>query len=466
MDEMKEKKPGNAVRFIIPAAVGLALALILLVTAVVTGNLGENPEKTLAKAFEKTFALSGDAIEDAWQMDGYDDMFAEEQMHIDADIDLSGLGNIAIKFDKDHDRCGMLVGAGYYGISVLEANLYVDDEEVRLGIPEWTDYVLYIDFDTFDEDIETLIENYDLDDETADELRALGDELRSETASEADNESLEDAFEQLNDALKTMWSKAQIDKADSKKLTIDGEERTCKGYVARITKEQTADYIDTYKELYEGNAAFRNYFNQIAMGTAGSIPEYDLTMEAFDMLSDVCTEAGDLQIFCYIYDGVLAQICFESGEMSMEWNICGGAFPLENTDLTFTYDSQELVIKRSGSLDGTDYRAEYQMEIDGEELILTAEYDKETGDFSFEFGEEYYFSVLLKGNIEKTVPGSEYTVIIDTFKVDDEEIFYGDITVSNECEEIEVPEGDLRNVLEMTEDDWYEILYEIAYYLY
>ena len=64
------------------------------------------------------------------------------------------------------------------------------------------------------------------------------------------------------------------------------------------------------------------------------------------------------------------------------------------------------------------------------------------------------------------MPGSEYFITIDTFKVDGEEIFYGDITVSNECGEIEVPEGDLRNALKMTEDDWYEILYEIAYSLY
>ncbi|MDE5909583.1 MAG: hypothetical protein K2H52_12715 [Lachnospiraceae bacterium] len=466
MDGMNEKKSGNAVKFIIPAAVGLVLVAILLAVAVATGYIGENPEKTLAKAFEKTFTQSGDVIKDAWQIDGYVDMFEEEQLHIDADIDLSGLGNIAIKFDKDHDRWGMLMGAGYYGISILEANLYMDEEEMRLGIPEWTDYVLYVDFATYNEDIEEFIEMYDLDDELADELRVLGKELQGKALSETDSESLDEAFTQLGDAMRNMWTEAKVDKADAKMLTVNEKRRSCEGYVVTIADRQVTDFLHTYKELYENNEALKNYLDQVAISTSGYAIEYEVMLEAFDQLEEACAELGDLKVYCYVYNGVLAQICFESGEVSMEWNICGGNFPLENTDLTITYDSEELVIRRSGDLEGTNYEAEYQIEVDGDKLILAAEYDKDSGDFRLALEEEYYFSVLVKGSIEKTVPGSEYVIIIDTFKVDDEELFYGDITVSNECEEIKVPEGDLRNVLKMTEDDWYEILYEIAYYLY
>lgn len=468
MDEMKEKKSGNGGKFIIPAAVGIVLVLVLLIVAVATGNLGGNPGKTLAKAVNKTFTQSRDAMQETWQMDEYADMFKDEQVHVDADIDLSGLGNMAIQFDKDQDRCGMLMGIGYYGVSILEANLYVDKEEMRLGIPEWTDYVLYVDFATFNEDIEDFIETYDIDDELADELRVLGEELQNmDAADDAESdEALTEAFEELEDAMRSLCAGAEITKTDSKNLRVNGSKRSCKGYVVTIADTKTAEFFHTYKELYEDNEAFRNYFNQVMIATVGFEAEDDLILEAFDMLSEACLEAGDLQAYCYVYDGVLAQICFENGDMSLEWNICGGNFPLENMDLTFAYDSEELVIKRSGSLDGEDYEAEYQISVGGEELILTAELDKENGDFRFELEEEYYFSMLLKGKIEKTVPGSEYAIIIDTFKVDDEEILYGDIIVSNECEEIEAPEGDLRNVLKMTEDDWYDILWELSYYLY
>ena len=100
--EMNQKKSGNAVRFIIPAAVGFLLVVILLGVVVATGNLGQSPEKTLANAFENTFTQSGDAIKDAWGMDSYEDMFEDEQMHIDADLDLSGLGNVAEHINKQN----------------------------------------------------------------------------------------------------------------------------------------------------------------------------------------------------------------------------------------------------------------------------------------------------------------------------------------------------------------------------
>lgn len=471
MDEIKEKKSGSAAKVIVPAVVGIVLAAILLIVAVATGNLGGNPKKTLAKAMDKTFTLSGDAIQDAWQMDGYTDMFENEQMHVDADIDLSGLGNIAIQFDKDKEQCGLLMGIGYYGVSLLEANLYMDAEEMRLEIPEWLDYVLYLDLATYDEDIETFIKNYDIDDELADELRVLGEELKAMNRADdgkdaGEDESLNEAFEQLEDAVLEMTAGVEVAKTDSKKLTVNGRERNCKGYVAALDESKTVGFIQRYKEIYESSEALQDYFAQMMASAAGTAGEYDLMLEAFDIMEDAVAKAGDIQIYCYVYDGVLAQVSFENEGLSFEWNICGGNFPLENTDLTLAYDSEEIVLRRRGSLEGTEYEAEYQISVDGEELTLAAGIDKEDGDFRFELEEEYYFSMLLKGNIEKTVPGSEYVITIDTFKIDNEELLYGDVTVSNECGEIQVPDGDLRNVLKMTEDDWYDVLWELFYYLY
>lgn len=468
MDGMKEKKSSNAVKFIIPAVVGAALALILLIVAVATGSLGKNPRKTLANAVDKTFTLSGDALQEIWQTDEYADMFKDEQMHIDADIDLSGLGTMEIQIDKDKERYGMLMDIGYYGISLFEANLYMDEEEMRLGIPEAIDYVLYVDFETFDEDIETFIENYDLNDDAADGLRALGKELQNMgAADDAEGaETMEEANEQFRDALRSMCTGAKYTETGSKNLTVNDRERKCKGYVVTIADTKIAEFLSNYKEIYENNKAFRDYLNRLMTSSMGFEVDSELVLEAFDVLSDECLEAGDFQIYFYVYDGVLAQVFFEYGEIFFEWNICGGNFPLENMDLTFAYGSDEFVIKRSGSLDGAEYEAEYQLSEDGEDLIFTIELDKEDGDFRVELEEDYYLSILLKGKIEKTVPGSEYEIIIDTFKVDDEERLYGNITVSNECEEIEVPEGDLRNLLKMKEDDWYDLMRELYRYFF
>ena len=73
---------------------------------------------------------------------------------------------------------------------------------------------------------------------------------------------------------------------------------------------------------------------------------------------------------------------------------------------------------------------------------------------------------LLEGEIERTVPGSELTLSIDTFEMNDTELLAGDITFSDEAGEITKPEGERRNIMRMTQADWYKILFEIAGNLY
>lgn len=471
MDERKERKSGGAIRFVIPAAVGIALTLMLLAVAALTGYFEkkENPEEILEKAVEETFTRSEDAIREIWRIDEYADMFGDGQVHIDGDIDLSGLGSLSIQYDMVQEYISLRIGMGYYGISVFTANLYMDKEGIRFGVPGWLDDVLYIDLTTISEDIETFIKSIDADEAYADELRQTCRQMQELMELGEDDkykESQIEAFEQLEDALHDMCAREKITRAGNKQLIVNGRERDCEGYIVTISDTAASEFFLNFNEIYADNRAFQNYFDRMLASIGGSDLDYDTLQEAFDVFSDACFEMGDIQVYCYLYDGVLAQISFESGEMSFEWNICGGSFPLENMDLTFAYDSEAFAIQRSGSLDGDDYEAEYRILADGEELVFTAEYNRENGEFCFLFEDEWDSSLLVKGQIEISVPGSEFAIIIDTLKADGEEILYGDITVSNECEKIEVPEGRLRNVLTMTEDEWYEIFRELYEYLY
>ena len=78
----------------------------------------------------------------------------------------------------------------------------------------------------------------------------------------------------------------------------------------------------------------------------------------------------------------------------------------------------------------------------------------------------YTLDYLMQGEIEKTVPGSELTLRIDTFEMNGTEFLAGDITFSDEVGEIAKPEGEKRNIMRMTQGDWYGILMEIAGNLY
>ena len=104
--------------------------------------------------------------------------------------------------------------------------------------------------------------------------------------------------------------------------------------------------------------------------------------------------------------------------------------------------------------------------MDGDEIVFKANRSKRDGDFCFElvYG---YDEILLEGGIKKNKPGSEFTIKIDALEMDGEEILRGDILFSGEYEEeIVKPEGEKVNVMELTEDDWYDILWEISENLY
>lgn len=464
MPPEKEKKSGGAIRFIIPVVVFVVLVAVVLGVAIATGTIGENKRKTIGKAIAKTCAQSRDGISGVWEMEEYADMFSEEQMHIDADIDITDLGNMEMQINSDKERCGMSMDISAYGMRLGEIYLYMDEEEIRMTLPELDDYVFYVDLTNIEDDLEEFIEEYDFDDETADYLRALS---ANEQNKNSGSETLDEATEQFVDGLMDILakSKVKVEKTSDKTLTVNGSERTCKGYVMTIPSDNVADMVLLYKEIYEENEPFRSYLDGIMQSFVGADLEYEDVIEIFEEIAKEQREEDDLEVYYYIYDGIIAQMSFENENLSFEWNVYGGNFPLENMDLTYSFGTSEFELTRNGSMDGDVYYAEYEILFDGDGIAFDVEYDKKQGDIALEIEYDYY-TMFISGNIDKTVPGEELAISIDTIELDDMEIMSGDIVISNECEDIEMPEGELYNVLRMDEDDWYEILWEMMEFLY
>lgn len=465
-----EKKPNNALKFIIPIVVLLVLVAILAGVALATGILGGgNGKKEVTSALMTTFTESGDALKEVWNIDGYEGMFDNKQMSIDADLTVADEVGLEVQYNKDDQISGMYMDVSYLGSSMVEAVLYMDEEEVSLGLPNLIDYVFYVDRTTLEEDIQNLVDNGMIDEETAESIITLNQ--GSQDLSGAEDE-IEQGGQDILNAIKDIYNEAEVEKADSKTLEVNGEDQDCKGYVITITAQQLSDFFLAYKEVYEENEAFRNYVNQLVAMELGydsveEFLEYEDPAEEFQNLADEALESEyELTVYFYLYDGVVAQIYVEEDEDNyLEWNIKGGNFPLENTELILVIDGEEGTLSRSGSMEDDSYSAEYALDIAGEELYMDVEYDKSNGDFSIDIY-DYYSDCVISGNIESTIPGSELVIEIDSFELDYEEILYGDITISNECGDIEKPEGDELNVMELSMDDWYEILEEIMYSMY
>lgn len=470
VEQVVEKKSDNAIKFIIPIAVLIVLVLILVGVAAATGKLGGgNAKKKVADAITETFHRSSEKMKDSWGLDEYIDMFEDRQMSIEADLAVAGDGGLQMQYNMDDKIKSVYMDVSYWGTSIVQAVLYVDDEELSLGLPDLTDYVFFINRVTLEDDIQTLIDEGMLDEDTAEAFVTLNKETQD---LEGKNEEIKQGAYDILNALKDIYYKAETKKADSKTLEINGENQNCKGYVTMITGQQISEFFLAYKEVYEENEAFCDYFNQLAASETGyiSVEEFLADVNPADEFQNLADEAAeskdDYEIYFYLNEGVVAQIYCEIDEDNyLEWNIKGGNFPLENTEIVFVADGNENTFVRSGSIEDGVYRADYAFDILDEELNFEVEYNKNSGDIAVEIY-DYYSDLTFNGNIDRSIPGSELKIEIDSVEMDQEEILYGDITISNECGEIEKPEGEKLDVMELTEDDWYDIIEEIIYGMY
>lgn len=461
-----EKKPNNAIKFIIPIAVLLVLVIVLAGVAAATGMLGGNGKKEVTSALMATFTESGDAIKEVWNLDAYADMFEDRQMSIEADLTVADEIDLEMQYNMDDQIEGMYLDVSYMGISLAEAILYMDEEEVSLGLPDFTDYVFYVDRTTLEEDIWNLVDEDIIDEETAESIITLNQGSKDLSGAE---DGIEQGGQDILNVMKDIYSEAKVEKTDGKTLEVNGEDQNCKGYVLTISARQIADFFLAYKDVYEENEAFRNYINQLVALELGYdsaeefLEDVDPAEEFQDLADEVVESGDDMIIYFYLYDGTVTQIYAEEDEDNyLEWNIKGGNFPLENMELTLVIDGENNILSRSGSMEDDSYSAEYAVDIAGEELYMDLEYDKSSGDFDIDIY-DYYSDCIISGNMESTIPGSELVMEIYSVEIDDEEIFYGDITISNECGDIEKPEGDELDVLLLTQDEWYDILEEIVY---
>lgn len=467
--EEQSKKMDSSVRFIIPAAVFIALVVILVSVAAVTGMFSDR-KKIITQAFTNTFAKSTEAVGKVWQMDEYTDIFADGQYAVDMDFNFDGYLQLEMQFDINKDVYGALFDVGYFGSSLLQAELYVDERELLFAMPYYIgDYVFYVDRDSVNEDVQNLIRNGLLDEETADYIRTLNEGSRNV---DFQDEELKRGFIELAENVAHIFQTMEVEKAESKSLTIEGKTKKCKGYVVTLTGKHLSDYFLGIKEVYEKNEAFRNYCNESAALGAGfaSTEDFLSVYDPAGLLEEYAQEIDtqkEIEIYFYIDKKALAQVYTEFGEgnsyLELEWNIYGGNFPLENTEFILSDGIEEIVLSRKGSMDKNSYEAEYEMKMDGQGMIVALEYDKTRGDFQVNAGFDdgfYLTTLLLEGEIDMS---KELAVYLDNFEIDEEEILTGEIIFYDKPRKFEKPEGERLDILKMSIEEWEEIIEEILY---
>lgn len=456
-------KKNPAVAIVIALAVVVVVLIIAIVALVFSGVFGDKKTK-LAKAMTVTFTESGDYLKEAWGADQYEGMFEDKEYSLEADLALPEGISLEMSCDANEDASDLYVDIAMAGSSMVELEGYFDGSQMLIAIPNMLDYVFAINMDTIEEDIWVMVDNGLIDEYTAEDAIEA---LNTTETDEISEEAAEQLGEDLLEAWKKFYDSVEVEEIESEELTVNGEKQKCKGYAVVVTGEQAATLMEDVINVIEDNDEAKDAF--VSAVKANGM-DYDEAMSEFeDALDDMRDSEEELEVDIYLYDEKVAQIYWEDDDddFSFTWDIEGGNFPLENTSIKVEsdYDGNFEII-RTGSMDESDYCSEYEI-IDeyGTSYVIDTCYNTENGEVSIEFSEDGESSIYVAGSMAKE-DDSTIEIAIDTIQVEEEEILSGDITIMNECGDIVKPEGEVKNALTMTMEEWENIVMEAYMSMY
>lgn len=461
-DASKPKKKNGAVIAIVVMAVLAVILLVAVIAVIAFGSFG-NKKKEVAEALAATFKESGDYMNDAWDSEQFEGMFEGKEITVIADMEMpDGIG-VEMTMQQTEDATAFYADGSMAGSSIIEMEGYVDDKTIVFAVPNMLDYAFTIDRETMDEDIWNLVDIGLLDEETV-ELLIEANEGQQEA--ELSEETLDEIGKEMLVVWTEYFAKTEMEKGEEKELTYNGEDVDCEGYVLVTNYGDAADLMDELLNIVEENDELMAYLEALLSTEYDDVDMEEEIADLRDDIEDIRDDAEEkLAVEFYLYDGKVAQIYCDDNGSTIEWNIEGGSFPLENTNIVFEGEYEEFEIIREGEMRDDEYRAAYTFvdEYD-DEYVLDVRYTKETGELEFEILEYGYSLIFFAGSIEKTAD-DEVTLNIDTIEVDEEEIMSGEIIMVDGCGELQIPDGEELDLLNLTEDEWYDLVDELAFAL-
>ncbi len=459
VDSDKPKKKNGAVIAVVALAV-VALILLIAVIAVFAFKSFGNKKQDVAEALSATFKESGEFMNEAWNSEEFEGMFEGNEITVEADMEMPDGIDVEMTMQQTEDASGFYILGSMEGIDILEIEGYADDELIAVSVPNLLDYVFHINRETLDEDIWNLVDIGLLDEETV-ELLIEANEGQQEV--ELSEEVTDEISKKMLSAWTEFYAKTDMEEGEDKELTYDGEDVDCKGYNLIVTYGDLADFFDEILNILEESDEAMAYLEVLLTAEDADADIEEEFEELRDEIEELREDAEETVVVeFYLYDGKVAQIYTENNDVEFEWNIEGGSFPLENTSIRIGEDGDEVEVIRAGEMHGDEYRAEYTIidEYD-DEMVFDIRYTKETGDIEFECLEYGYSLIFFAGNIEKT-DDDTVTIDIDTIEVDEEELMSGEMIMIDGCDKIEVPEGEEVDLLNLSEDEWYDLVDELA----
>ena len=430
------KKSNGAVKIVLGIVIALfAVIIITIVVCIKNGVFLSTPDK-IALAAKNTFEptqMMEDMNASAFIADGnYTLAFEGNASDADETVEFK------LSYQQDASKkCQALNGKVGVDGTNFDVHEYLDEEQLMVSIPKLYPDVFYY----------SLTENKDgyiREIVTARELDAF-DHLLSCYVNNLD----------VTDGISTEYAKVlredvndlTFENVPKRKFKVDGKVKKCKGYTTTVTEDDLNKWIDDMSAVYD------EYNEDIAedMSVLTSGDESD----PFDDMREAVDGMYDMDVTFYLYKNRIVAIeAVNESDDSILVEFRGGDYAWQNTVLTCKNDYGETaVIKLLGKTEDSVEKMKLAMEYDGDKEVLgTLEYDTKTGDLTISSDE-----VDIDLTVEKTA--KDLVISLKEFDVEDL-TFSGSITVKHGSN-IKKPEGDIFDIGTASEDDFYELIYDI-----
>lgn len=482
----------------------LALACVMAMTGLVA--CGKDPKETVKEAFatlaagESAKGLADelgiteilDKVEEGPFTVGM--KFALDETNLD-ELEMLESGSIytEIACDTEAKKALLDMGVGFGGSDLVSGQIYIDEKQFAVAVPELLDKVFYVEFDN-------IIKNFkdsalfDMMEMTEEDFAIIEEAFESveKAAEEANTEEMVEFILGFNKEIEKFKDKIEVEEIDAEEFEINGKDRKCDGYEVVITKKSMVNLVEAAIDYYFLSDDAKDFYGSLAeqVEESGGVADMDELYDAIDDIEEnkdevidmIETCISDIETEMYIYEGEIVSLEAEmeisdpSGEseepvkIGLELECTGGEYS--------AYDNYELAVKVMGvailklekesETDGNEYSAEWSVSsvaLEGVTIGASFVMDKKDGDFEisaiYDDG-DMKMSATAEGTVEVEKKKS-VKVEFDTLKIEYND-YWDEITIGLsgeyyvECDaDVSMPKGDKFNVLTDKESDWEDL---------
>lgn len=457
-----------------------ALVLILILTG--------SPKAKVSAAFTKT-AKELDKIGAAFCLDDISTVLSQDSLSQDLDLRidtfseesaLEGFG-MTLKSDMNMKKREIGIQAiPYYGsVELLQASLALEDEMIYLSLPALLPEPYYgINTETLLKDLE----NQGVDVDELGDMRFnifdLCESIEKEwTVSSKESEKLTKA------ASKELLKAISVEKTGKETIAVNGTDTKCTVYAVLVPEDALLDWMDAYEDAVNSmdyEALIDAIFDAVALPQE-VVDEFwseaDLSSMEMDMseLKYALEMLGDVELDVYVSDGKVASVQYDLevyGEKAdINLYLGGGKNYADDLSLEITVDGESLTVVSSGDHTAKSGTFSDTLVISvpyGEEIAMTSEYNRKSGDLAFSLQESGMELLSLEGMLQ--VDSKSVTLDLDELTIwdswDESELLSLQLNTTISGYNRRVQPEDAVLFSEMTQDDLMELLTAVQGNLY